>query len=329
MGRLFGGRPPTSISLDSVVSQPIENLPPRHDVPVGGRSGYVLLDDRQVHYLEWGHAGLPAVVCLHGGGQTAYMFEQLGAALAGHFHVLAWDFADHGDSDPFLEEPENPFDRHILAADAPPLCAEFGIGRAVFVGASMGGIVSVTIAAAQPELVAGVVLLDVGHRMEVAGVRRITAFMAEHESFANLDEAAAAIATYLPNRTVTRHRLTRNLRQRADGRWVWKHGMGRRIRARGVPTTVETDQESGFIVPGLDDDLRGLHRPTLVLRGSDSDVLSEAGADELLSLLPDARFARITGAGHLAAGDNPESFVGLVSRFLDDIHWGEADGNKL
>ena len=58
-----------------------------------------------------------------------------------------------------------------------------------------------------------------------------------------------------------------------------------------------------------------------MLRGADSDVLSEDGADELMALLPDARFARISGAGHLAAGDNPESFVSLVGRFLDEISW--------
>ena len=72
---------------------------------------------------------------------------------------------------------------------------------------------------------------------------------------------------------------------------------------------------------GLEDDLRGLRRPALVLRGATSDVLSEDGADELVELLPDARYARITGAGHLAAGDNPESFVGNVVRFLDEIGW--------
>jgi pimeloyl-ACP methyl ester carboxylesterase len=307
-----------------VVTQPVEDLPPRHDVPAKGRSGYVLLGGRQVHYLEWGHAGLPAVVCLHGGGQTAYMFEHLGAALAGRYHVLAWDSADHGDSDPFLEGPATagPVDRQALAADAGPLCAEFGVRRAVFVGASMGGIVSVTVAATRPELVGGVVLLDVGHRLESAGVERITAFLAQHESFADLAEAAAAIAEYLPGRTVTQGRLTRNLRQRADGRWVWKHGLGRRIRATGLPS--DAGERAKAVVEGLDDDLRQLQRPTLVLRGSESDVLSEAGADELVELLPDARYARISGAGHLAAGDNPESFVNLVARFLDDIGWAEG-----
>jgi len=305
---------------------PTEELPPRHDVPAGGRSGFVLLHKRQVHYLEWGHAGLPAVVCLHGGGQTAYMFEQLGARLAGRFHVLAWDAPDHGDSDPLDDTPaaDPPLDRHALAADVAPLFAEFGIGRAVFVGASMGGIVSITVAARRPDLVGGVVLVDVGHRLETAGVQRITAFLAEHESFADLDEAAAAIAAYLPGRNVTIGRLTRNLRQRADGRWVWKHGLGRRIRARGF---VDVDQGAAAVVAGLDDDLRSIHRPALVLRGAASDVLSEAGADELLELLPDARYARIQGAGHLAAGDNPESFVGLVARFLDDIGWDDAPLN--
>lgn len=303
-----------------MVTQPIENLPPRHDVPAGGRSGFVLLDDRQVHYLEWGHAGLPAVVCLHGGGQTAYMFEQLGAALAGRFHVLAWDSADHGDSDPFpYDSNRGHLDRHLLAADAPPLCAEFGIDRAVFVGASMGGIVSVTVSAAFPEFVAGVVLLDVGHRMETAGVMRIRDFLSAHESFADLDEAAAAIATYLPGRAVTKGRLTRNLRQRPDGRWIWKHGLGRRIREqRGV---IDAENAGAAVVAGLDEDLRGLQRPVLLLRGANSDVLSEDGAEELMTLLPDARFARISGAGHLAAGDNPESFVSLVTRFLDEINW--------
>ncbi len=124
---------------------------------------------------------------------------------------------------------------------------------------------------------------------------------------------------------MTQGRLTRNLRQRDDGRWVWKHGLGRRMRARG---DVEVD-EAAAVVAGLDDDLRGLHRPALVLRGAASDVLSEAGADELLELLPDARYARISGAGHLAAGDNPESFVGLVARFLDEIGWAEAGSNTV
>src|SRR3989442_1345872 len=72
---------------------------PRHDVPAGGRSGFTVVQGRQVHYLEWGRSSAPPVLCLHGGGQTAYMYEELGRALAATHHVLAPDLPGHGDSD--------------------------------------------------------------------------------------------------------------------------------------------------------------------------------------------------------------------------------------
>lgn len=295
-----------------------EGRPPQHDIPERGRSGYLRVGGRQIHYLEWGHAGLPAVVCLHGGGQTAYMYEELGAALAGRNHLLAWDLPDHGDSDP-APPGASLIGRHDLAAMVPAVCAEFGISRAVFVGASLGGVVSATVAAARPELVAGLVLVDVGHRLEPEGVRRITDFMTAHESFGSLEEAAEAIAAYLPQRAVVTGRLTRNLRQRVDGRWVWKHGLGRRVRSE---PGFDFGQGASLLVAGLDDDLRSLGCPVLVLRGTLSDVLSEGGADELVSLIPRGRLAVVSGAGHLTAGDNPESFVGLVSAFVGEVAAG-------
>jgi pimeloyl-ACP methyl ester carboxylesterase len=274
-----------------------------------------MVDGRQVHYLEWGQAGYPAILCLHGGGQTAYMFEDLGAALAGRYYVLAYDLPDHGDSDPLTDEVS--LDRHVLAATVPRMCAEFGVERTVLVGASLGGMMAITVAAARPEMVAGIVLVDVGHRLESDGIRRITNFMCQAESFADLDEAAMAIAAYLPNRVPDPKNLTRNLRQRADGRWIWKHGLGRHIRRMGE---LDLDQARGFVT-GVDDDLRGLRCPLWVLRGSDSDVLSEDGASQVIDLVPHARLERIVGAGHLAAGDNPRSFMALVKSFLDAVDW--------
>jgi pimeloyl-ACP methyl ester carboxylesterase len=294
-----------------------DDLAPRHDVPRGGRSGFVIVDGRQVHYLEWGPRGLPPVLCLHGGGQTAYMFEALGASLAQSHHLLAPDLPSHGDSDPVAS---GEWGRHVIAATVPPLCAAFGFDRAVFVGASLGGITSITVAAAHPDLVAAIVLIDVGHRLEEDGVRKIMEFMSAHESFASLDEAAGEIAKYLPHRReVRRESLTRNLRRRKDGRWVWKHSFGRRYReelARG-----EDADGNGWraVLAGLDRDAAGLRCPVLVLRGSASDVLSSAGAEEVAALIPDARLATVSNAGHLAAGDNPESTVGLVTAFLNEL----------
>src|SRR5712692_1377999 len=102
-------------------SQPVSEVP-RHDVPLGGRSGFTVVEGRQIHYLEWGPSSAPAVLCLHGGGQTAYMYEELGFALCHRYHVLAPDLPDHGDSD-----PAHDFGRHAIAATLPPLCTHFGL----------------------------------------------------------------------------------------------------------------------------------------------------------------------------------------------------------
>ena len=286
---------------------------PRHDVPIGGRSGFTVIDGRQVHYLEWGSSAAPAVLCLHGGGQTAYMYEELGAALGARYHVLAPDLPDHGDSD-----PAHDYGRHALAATLLPLCAQFGVGKVAIVGASLGGIVAMTYATAHPEQVAAIALIDVGHKLEEEGVRKIIEFMSKHESFASLQEAATEIAAYLPHRKEVRpESLTRNLRQRADGRWVWKHGFNRRLRTESA----EPGKHWSHVIEGLDADAASLRCPVLVLRGAASDVLSNAGAEEITALIPNARLAIVANAGHLAAGDNPTSTVGLVSSFLAGLRW--------
>jgi len=286
---------------------------PRHDVPNGGRSGFTVIDGRQVHYLEWGPSGAPPVLCLHGGGQTAYMYEELGAALRARYHVLAPDLPDHGDSDPVADHT-----RHALAATIPPLCTHFGLGKVVIVGASLGGIVAMTYAVAHPDRVVAIALIDVGHKLEEEGVRKIIEFMSKHESFASLEEAATEIAQYLPHRKQVRpESLTRNLRQRADGRWIWKHGFNRRLRAEGPVQ----GKNWNHVIEGLDVDAAALRCPVLVLRGAASDVLSHQGAEEVAALMPNARLAIVEKAGHLAAGDNPASTVNLIASFLSELRW--------
>jgi pimeloyl-ACP methyl ester carboxylesterase len=301
-------------------------------VPTGGHSAFTVVGAQQVHYLTWGPRGASPVVCLHGGGQTAYMFEELGAALRDRWFVLAPDLPGHGDSD--LDTSANlrsgGLDRRALAANVVAFLDFVGIERAAFVGASLGGITALTIAAMHPARVAAVALIDIGHRLEDDGVRRIVEFMTKHESFGSLDEAAAAIAEYLPGRTQQfPARLTRNLRERPDGRWVWKHALGRNLRSAGAAAPL--DDTNGPDAPGdwrrltagMDEELVRLDCPVLVLRGAQSDVLSDEGAKEVAALVPNARVATISAAGHLAAGDNPASTVSLVRHFLDEISLGE------
>ena len=304
------------VVTDAVDDEVAEVLVPRHDIPTGGRSGFVLIDGRQVHYLEWGHRGLPPVLCLHGGGQTAYMFEELGAALGGRYHVLAPDLPNHGDSDSMTDG----FGPKALAETMPPLLDAFGMRRVSLVGASLGGLTSLRLAEACPDRVVSISLIDVGHRLEPEGVRKIIDFMSAHESFGSLEEAAKEISAYLPQRRNVRpESLTRNLRQRDDGRWVWKHGFGRRFRQ--VTEEEHPANNLDEFLGGVKEAAETVICPVLVLRGSASDVLSAQGAEEVASLMRNARLETVEKAGHLAAGDNPHSTVRLISAFLDEQRW--------
>lgn len=302
------------------------NDAPRHDVPIGGRSGFAMIEGRQVHYLEWGHRGLPPILGLHGGGQTAYMYEELGSAFFKRAHLLAPDLPGHGDSDVVADIRARTMPA-VIASTVPPLLDAFGMDRVVIVGASLGGMASIVLAAQHADRVAGIVLVDVGHKLEIEGVRRTIDFMTAHESFATLDEAAAAIAEYLPQRKAVRpESLTRNLRQRDDGRWEWKHGVGRRIReARDDGGEVPHLADNlGSLLEGIEEAAGRLRCPVLVLRGAQSDVLSDDGADELVQLIPDAELAIVEKAGHLAAGDNPRSTIALVRSFVDRLGWTDS-----
>ncbi len=327
--------------------EPLDALAPRHDIPRKGRSGFMLVDHRQVHFLEWGHGGLPPVLALHGGGQTAYMFEDLGAALGTRYHIVAPDLPDHGDSDglgapvtsrsngepqdidgdidgdiddDIVPEARGSLGPEAIAASLPPLLSELGMPRAALVGASLGGLTSIRFAASHPAAVGAVVLIDVGHRLEADGVKRIIDFMRAHESFGSLDEAAVEISKYLPQRQNVRpETLSRNLRQRGDGRWIWKHGFSRRV--RGVGDDLDPTNYVEYFLSGVREAAASITCPVLVLRGAASDVLSQQGAEEVAALIPDSQLATVERAGHLAAGDNPHSTVNLISAFLDSHTW--------
>jgi pimeloyl-ACP methyl ester carboxylesterase len=105
------------------------------------------------------------------------------------------------------------------------------------------------------------------------------------------------------------------VRQRADGRWYWHwdpafitsrpfEGESRQLRSR--PDL-------------LDDAARSLSVPTLLVRGRQSDLLSEQGAREFLDIVPHARYADVGGAGHMVAGDRNDAFNDAVVSFLHDI----------
>ncbi len=261
------------------------------------------------------------VILLHGGGQTRHAWGSTASALAERgWSAQRVDLRGHGDSQ---WAPDGAYGLEDFAADL-VLVAEAQARRPVLVGASLGGIASlVALGERDPSLAplaSGLVLVDVAPRIEPAGVRRIGDFMTAHpDGFASLEEVADHIAAYNPHRPRPKDLsgLSKNVRQRDDGRWVWHWdpafltGLG----PDGTPDEPRALTRSDR----LRDAARAITVPTLLVRGRQSDLLSEEGARDLLSLMPHARLADVTGAGHMVAGDRNDLFNDAVLRFLDTL----------
>ncbi len=109
-----------------------------------------------------------AVLLIHGLTQNSLMFLELAQLLAGlGVRVIAVDVRGRGESG-----RAGPYNLSQYTQDTVELCAHLGIERAVFVGTSMGGLISMCLAKAKPELVAAAVLNDIGPELGIEGIKR-------------------------------------------------------------------------------------------------------------------------------------------------------------
>ncbi|MBW2240726.1 MAG: alpha/beta hydrolase [Deltaproteobacteria bacterium] len=261
----------------------------------------------------WGDPDAPAVLFQHGGGQTRHSWKGSAEALANQgWYALSLDLRGHGDSD---WDPATDYTLTRYGQDS--VCVARALGRPpVVVGASLGGISALLGAhGAESAPFSALVLVDVTPRMDLNGAAKIMGFMSERvlEGFANLEEAADAIATYLPHRPRPKNTdgLAKNLRQRENGRWFW-HWDPAFMTGRSRPGLALRQED-------LLDAARALSIPAMLIRGRMSELVGEEHAREFLELVPHARFEDVSGAGHMVAGDENDAFTEAVARFLGDL----------
>jgi pimeloyl-ACP methyl ester carboxylesterase len=275
-------------------------------VTFGGVNDLALVAD------EWNRAAVgaaerPTILMLHGGGQNRHSWKNTGQVLADDgFHVVALDSRGHGDSD---RAPGAEYSVDILCDDVLNVLDQ--IGRpVVLVGASMGGLTGILVAdKAGPQKVTKLVLVDVVPRFEKNGSARIRDFMFSGlHGFDSLEEAADAVAAYLPHRKRPRspEGLKKNLRQR-DGRWYWHWD----------PAFLTKPADDPFLrVERLEQAAIDLTIPILLIRGRLSDVVSVESVNGFLHKVPHAEFVELAGAGHTAAGDDNDAFTEAVVQFV-------------
>lgn len=258
------------------------------------------------------------VLLAHGGGQTRHSWERTARQLADMGLVaITIDQRGHGDSD-WVEDGRYHFVDYgaDIVAVARQITEKFG-HRPVAIGASLGGIASTIAEGEAPGLLRALVLVDVVPRLDPNGVSRITGFMAERmrEGFATVEEAAEAVAAYLPQRRRPKSTagLRKNLRLGDDGRYRW-HWDPRFIDG---PHDVGSGAEAG--IARMEEAARGLRLPVLLVRGGQSELVPEESARHFMELVPHAEYRDVSGAGHMVAGDRNDAFSDAVVDFLQAL----------
>lgn len=260
--------------------------------------------------------GLP-VICLHGLTRNSRDFEVIAPRIAAcGRRVVAIDVRGRGksanDPDPAHYVPA------VYAQDVIALMDRLEIPKAVFLGTSMGGIITSVVAALAPERVAAAVLNDVGPRLEVSGLERIRSYVGRTQPVAGWGEAAEAIRSIAGDVYPSRIDddefwlifARRTFREREDGR---------------VETDYDPSIALAFADPAtaLPPDMTPLFRalaakPVLSIHGMLSDILTPEIVAEMRAIMPGLDTADVEAVGHAPMLDEPEAWDALLN-FLAKI----------
>ena len=272
-------------------------------------------DGLRLHYRDYaGPADKPPILCFPGLTRNARDYEGLAGRLAGQWRVLCVEFRGRGES--AYAKDSMTYVPLTYLQDVEALLAELGVVRFVAVGTSLGGIVTMLLAATGAERLAGVVLNDVGPELNPSGLARIRTYVGKPVWHPTWMHAARAVAegnadVYPGYGIEDWLRMAKRLyRVNSSGRIVLDYDM-----KIAEPFRVPGNEAGPDMWPTLDalED-----RPVLVVRGERSDILGAETAGKMLARLPRGELVTVPGVGHAPTLDEPEAAAG-IDRLLRKI----------
>ncbi|MET0251831.1 MAG: alpha/beta hydrolase [Novosphingobium sp.] len=269
-------------------------------------------DGLRLHFRDYaGPSDKPPVLCLHGLTRNARDFEGIAAHLAGRWNVLCPDLRGRGDSD-YARDP-NSYTPATYVGDLNALLSQHRIERFVAIGTSLGGILTMVLAAADPDRIAGAVLNDVGPEVDRRGLDRIRGYVGQGRSFETWMHAARALEEahgrvfpdFLVEQWLTMAKRTMVLA--SNGRIVFDYDMKIAEPILAGEVVAEADAWPAWQA------LAG--RPVLVIRGATSDILTAETAERMVASLPGTELLTLPRVGHPPTLDEPEA-VAAIDRLL-------------
>ncbi|MFD4407338.1 alpha/beta fold hydrolase [Nocardia sp. NPDC058499] len=263
----------------------------------------------RVCYTDFGGSGLP-VLALHGTFGRGSIFAGLARELAGVARIIAPDQRGHGRTD-----RRESYTCADFVADAAAVLERLELAPVVVLGHSRGGITAYQLAARHPELVAGLIIEDVGPVMrqpEIAHpVLPVQGWPATAPTEADL--AAALQARGIPEAGYFLQSAVTTPDGRCRFLFDWEDMMA--VQLSGVG-----DWWADWL---------GSACPALVVRGERSSMLPARLATRMAAQRPGARLVDIAGAGHWVHDDAPRAMAAAIRDFLADPATGPGPGRAL
>jgi pimeloyl-ACP methyl ester carboxylesterase len=248
------------------------------------------------------------LLCLAGLTRNAKDFEPLAERLAEPRRIIAFDYRGRGRSQ--YAADASTYTPHHELADAIALLDHLKLARACVIGTSRGGIIAMLMARLQAQRLAGAVLNDIGPRLETAGLLRIARLVAQPGSLGSWAEAIASLKASNPG--------TENLSEESWERFAQRifRQVGDRLVADYDPRLAQTFPTAEDIahnrVAELWDFFAALkHKPSAVLRGENSDLLSEATVEQMASVHPALIRVNVKDRAHVPFLDEPECLAAI------------------
>ena len=259
-----------------------------------------------------GDAHLP-VVCLHGLTRNSKDFEDVAPRLAASGRrVLVPDVRGRGQSD---RSPDaDSYNAKVYARDVLALMESLGISRAVFVGTSMGGIITMTISLLRRRAIAAAILNDVGPEVGKEGIDRIVSYAGKSTPVETWADAVAhvrrTVGVAFPNYSDSDWEvLARRTFREEGGRPVIDYDPSIMVPLGKKPL------KNRSLVASLLFRRMARNVPTLLIRGELSDLLSAEIAERMQRAAPAMQRADVPGVGHAPMLTEP-SAVDAMDRFL-------------
>ncbi len=265
-------------------------------------------------YKEWGDPKNPEVLlCVHGVTRVADDFDALATAMTDRYRVICPDVVGRGRSS-WLANPQF-YQLPQYVSDMVTLIARLDVKQVDWFGTSMGGLIGMGVAALKDNPIRKMMLNDIGPTINYAALMRIAEYMGKEVRFptfeAGVDYIRLIAAPFGPHSDEQWRKLAGDvLRQQKDGQWSRHYDPA--IAQAFTTFTQETAAQSEAALWAIYD---AIHCPVLLVRGSESDLLSRETADLMTQRGPRARLTELAGIGHAPTFMQPEQIT-LARQFF-------------